>query len=259
MLINCNSCNENKEITEFYKNRKQCKNCMNIKRRNKYKSNQEYREKCILKATLFKKKKILESRNKYINEIGIDNKKCRYCNTIKNKSKFRHNRLKCRVCERDDPKEKFKRYVRTRIYNCLKRNKNRRSIDYLGCSNKEYFDYIMSYNSDYTIDNYGTEWHIDHVIPISKFDMSNDIDTKLAFNWRNTMPLDKTENLKKNNSIDIQQIKKHLLHLDNFHVNNKIKFPEIFTNMFARYLDAGTPLELQTTTPISETKMEELG
>ena len=37
---------------------------------------------------------------------------------------FRYNRLKCRDCERDDPKEKFKRYIRTRIYNCL-RNKNK--------------------------------------------------------------------------------------------------------------------------------------
>lgn len=259
MSIKCNECNEYKEKTEFYKNRKQCKVCMNRKRRNKYRNNEEYRKKCIIKSIEFKKNKILESRNKYIKEIGIDNKKCKYCNTIKNKARFRHNRLKCRDCERDDPKEKFKRYVRTRIYNCLKRNKNKRSIDYLGCSNKEYFDYIMSYNSNYTIDNYGTTWHIDHVIPISKFDMCDDSETKIAFNWRNTMPLDKTNNLKKNNSIDIQQIKHHLLYLKTFHNLNKIIFPELFTNIFARYLDAGTPLEPQTTTPNLETNMEEHG
>ena len=259
MSKKCNNCNEIKEEAQFYKNRAQCRTCMNNKRREKYKNNKKYRDNCIAKATEYKKIKIRIKNEKYIKEIGISNKKCKYCNMIKNKSLFRHNRLKCKDCEREDPKEKFKRYVRTRIYNCLKRNKNKRSVDYLGCSNEEYFNYIMSYNTDYTIENYGKIWHIDHVIPISKFDMSKDADTKIAFNWRNTMPLCKEQNLRKNNNIDTRQINEHLLHLNKYHQYKNSEIPDIFTNIFAKYLDAGNSLEPKTTTPILETEPEELG
>ena len=169
----CTNCKMNKSIDKFYKLRAQCKTCMNAKRRKKYKTNDTYRKKCIEEAISFKTRKREKLREEYINEIGIDNKKCKYCDVIKHKDRFRHNRLKCRDCERDDPTEKFKRYVRTRIYNCLKRNKNKRSIDYLGCSNEFYYNYIMSYDESFTIDNYGKVWHIDHVIPISSFDLTD--------------------------------------------------------------------------------------
>lgn len=258
----CSKCNINKNIIEFYKNRAQCKDCMNKKRREKYKNNIEYREKCLKQGRIRKRKISNIRKNKkleYQMFIGIDNKKCKYCNVIKHKEKFRHNRLKCKDCERDDPKEKFKRYVRTRIYNCLKRNKNKRSVDYLGCSNEEYFNYIMSYNKDFTIENYGKIWHIDHVIPISKFDMSNNNDTKLAFNWRNTMPLYYKDNLRKNNKIDTRQIRIHLEYLNEYHKNNNIILPKEFNDILAKHLDAGNPLEPQTTTPILETELEELG
>ena len=258
-LKECSNCNEFKDICEFYKARKQCKDCLNYKRREKYKNDVEYRTKCIRDATELKKRKSRERKEKYILEIGLDNKKCRYCNLIKHKSEFRHNRLKCRICERDDPKEKFKRYVRTRIYNCLKRNKNRRSIEYLGCSNTQYFNYIMNYNCDYTIENYGSVWHIDHVIPISHFDMEDDYDTTLAFNWRNTMPLSCIENLSKNNRIDQEQIITHLEKLKEYHLNEEQDFPIEFKELFAKHLDAGNSLESQTTTPILETDLEDLG
>jgi hypothetical protein len=51
------------------------------------------------------------------------------------------------------------------------------------------------------LENHGKEWHIDHVIPISKFDLNNQEEQILAFNWRNTMPLSCKENLSKNNKI----------------------------------------------------------
>ena len=259
MIKNCNNCKLDKHIELFYKDRAQCKDCMNYKRRLKYKENTEYRKKCIEKATIFKKKKLVEKRQMLINKIGIDNKLCKYCNIIKNKDKFRYNRCKCRDCERDDPKEKFKRYVRTRIYNSLKRNKNKRSVDYLGCSNIEYFNYIMSYNKKYTIENYGKIWHIDHIIPISIFDMENLEEQLLAFNWRNTMPLSKTENLRKNNKILIEQIRAHYYKLQLYHKNNNIIFEKRFIDLFAKHLDAGNSLESQTTTPKLETELEELG
>ena len=243
----CSKCEETKSLEEFYKRGLICCECNNYKRRQKYKENEEHRKKLIQKATDFKHKKVLERqqlKEEEQNKLGLENKQCKYCNEIKHIDRFRHNRLKCKDCERDEPNEKFKRYIRTRIYNCLRyKNKTKHSVDYLGCSSDEYFKWIFNYNNNYNLENHGKEWHIDHVIPISKFDLSNESEQLLAFNWRNTMPLSCKENLVKNNKILIEQIKEHLNLLQNYHIKHNIQLPQIYINLFARYLDAGNPLE----------------
>ena len=60
------------------------------------------------------------------------------------------------------------------------------------------------------MENYGKIWHIDHVIPISKFDLNNNEEQLVAFNWRNTMPLSSRENLSKNNKIIKEQVLEHV-------------------------------------------------
>ena len=44
----------------------------------------------------------------------------------------------------------------------------------------------MTVNPNYNLENHGKEWHIDHVIPLSKFDLDNKEELDIAFNWRNT-------------------------------------------------------------------------
>jgi len=243
----CSKCKETKSSEEFYKHGSVCCECNNHKRREKYKENEEHRKKLIQQATVFKHKKVLEKqelKREEQNKIGLENKQCKYCNEIKHNDRFRHNRLKCKDCERDEPTEKFKRYIRSRIYNCLRyKTKTKHSVDYLGCSSDEYFKWMFNYNNNYKLENHGKEWHIDHVIPISKFDLSNESEQLLAFNWRNTMPLSSKENLVKNNKIVIEQIKAHLNILQNYHITYNIQLPQIYIDLFARYLDAGNPLE----------------
>jgi cell division protein FtsL len=243
----CNNCDELKIVNDFHKNRNICKNCINQKRRQKYNDNIEYRQKIIQQVTLVKHKKVIERqrlKEQQQIEIGIENKKCKYCNQIKSKILFRHNRLKCKDCERDDPIEKFKRYVRTRIYNALKRNKTQHTIYYLGCSSEKYYEWIFNYDNNYTIVNYGKEWHIDHVIPISLFNLDNEEERLLAFNWRNTMPLSSKENLTKNNNIITKQIKQHYKNLIKYHKEKNLDLPQVFIDLFAKHLDDGNPLKL---------------
>ena len=239
----CNSCNQTKSPDMFLKNRAICNACNNGKRRDRYNSDETHREKLIKFATIFKQNKAEERRIKKEKEIGIGNKKCRWCTTIKPIERFRHNRLKCRDCERDEPLDKFKRYVRTRIYNALLKRKSQHTIEYLGLTSVEYLKWILNYNSAYTIENYGKEWHIDHVIPLSLFNLENPDEQLIAFNWRNTMPLSAKENLTKNNRIDVSQIEQHSHHLLEYHKQQNIEMPQIFIELFAKYLVAGIPLE----------------
>jgi len=239
----CNTCFQTKPLTEIVKNRIICKDCNNSNRRNKYSSDEEHRLKLIQQATVFKHNKVVERQKIKLEEIGEDNKKCSVCFTIKNKCKFRYNRLKCRNCERDDPVEKFKRVVRCRIWIALKKHKDLHTIQYLGCSSPEYLQWLTRYNEKYTLENRGKDWHIDHVIPLSQFNLENIEEQMIAFNWRNTMPLAAKENLSKNNKIITSQIEQHLEKLKEYHLENNLDLPQVFINLFAKYLVAGNPLE----------------
>jgi hypothetical protein len=236
----CNFCNETKQISLFVKNRKICVQCNNIKRRTKYENDENHRIISIQKAIQFKQKKVIERKIKKEQEIGVDNKKCNYCNNIKHKSCFRYNRLKCKDCERDEPLEKLKRVIRSRIISALY-NKNKHTVEYLGCTIPEYLNWLLKNDSNYTLENRGCEWHIDHVIPLSHFNLENEEEQIVAFNWRNTMPLSCEENLKKNNKIIKPQIEQHYKKLVEYHTENKLDLPQVYIDLFAKHLVAGSP------------------
>jgi hypothetical protein len=238
----CNFCEKIQPITSFVKNRKICIECNNKKRRLKYENDENFRNNAIQKATKFKQKKIIERNIKKEEELGIDNKKCRYCDSIKHQSCFRNKRLKCKDCERDEPLEKLKRVIRSRIISALN-NKNKHTVEYLGCNIPDYLKWLLDNNLNYTLDNRGCEWHIDHVIPLSHFNLENEEEQLVAFNWRNTMPLSCKENLKKNNKIIISQIEHHYKKLIEYHKENNIELPQVYIDLFAKHLDAGSPLE----------------
>jgi hypothetical protein len=261
LKIVCSRCNIEKNITRFPKNRTQCKDCENEIKRLKYLNDEEYRNKrneqrrlqynndeehrklLIKRASDFKHNKVIERQKlKEVQQqtIGLDNNLCKYCNEIKSKERFRHNRLKCKDCERDDPLSKIIRKVRARIFYSLK-SKNKHTIEYLGCNCRFYLNWILNNNNLYTIQNHGNEWHIDHVIPLSKFDLNDEEQELIAFNWRNTMPLSCKENLSKNNKILKSQIESHIIILKKFHEENNIELPQEYIDLFAKHLDAGSP------------------
>lgn len=241
----CSNCKETKTSDKFYSKGLICRECNNNRRREKYKNDEEHRKKLIKSASNLKHNKVLQKQKLKEEEqikIGLENKQCKYCNEIKHKDRFRYNRLKCRDCERDEPTEKFKRYIRTRIYNCLRnRNKSKHSVEYLGCSSDDYFKWIFNYDNNCNLSNHGKEWHIDHVIPISKFDLNNEQQQMLAFNWRNTMPLSCEENLIKNNKILQSQVEQHYKKLVEYHTENKLDLPQVYIDLFAKHLVAGIP------------------
>ena len=239
----CSKCDVEKTISEFHKGRTICCVCINNKRKEKYKTDEEHRKKLIKMAGEFKHNKVIERQKLKEIEIGIDNKKCSNCNNIKPKKCFRYNRLKCRDCERDDPIEKFKRVVRSRIISALT-CKNKHTIEYLGCNSNEYLIWILNNDKGYTLENRGSEWHIDHVIPLSHFDLDNEEQQTIAFNWRNTMALSAKENLSKNNKIIKEQIEQHYKNLIDYHNKNNLELPIEFIDLFAKHLDAGKPSKL---------------
>ena len=100
---------------------------------------------------------------------------------------------------REDPLHRLECNLRNRIYKATKRgSRNASAVRDLGCSISHFKLYLENQFEDgMTWENYGTGWHLDHVIPVSHYDLSDRMQTLEAFNWLNYQPLWARDNLVK--------------------------------------------------------------
>lgn len=90
--------------------------------------------------------------------------------------------------------------LRARLRSALKRNyKNSSAVGDLGCTIGQLKTYLESkFKTGMTWENWGHNgWHIDHIKPLSSFDLKNPEQQKLAVHFTNLQPLWSRENLSK--------------------------------------------------------------
>lgn len=113
-------------------------------------------------------------------------------------------------------KYKLKSNTGRRIREILKQKKSQKVIDYVGCSIDELKLYLSSkFSEGMTWDNYGSEWHIDHIIPCTAFDFLDDLEASACFYYKNLQPLWGSENIKKNNTYNMDDKIKYLEEYEN--------------------------------------------
>lgn len=120
----------------------------------------------------------------------LNNKdKCRLSNTL-----YARNRSKV------DPAFKLLRYARTRIYIALKRQlagKELSTLSLTGCTTGQLKSHIENqFKENMCWENYGS-WHVDHIKPCCKFDLSNVLEQQKCFHYSNLQPLWAKDNLEK--------------------------------------------------------------
>jgi len=101
---------------------------------------------------------------------------------------------------RQDPIRRLRVDLRCRINIAIRGNfKSGSAVKDLGCSIEELKTYLESkFQSNMTWDNWSrTGWHIDHIRPLSSFDLSDPVQVKLACHYTNLQPLWAKDNLKK--------------------------------------------------------------
>jgi len=104
----------------------------------------------------------------------------------------------------EDPNFRLRMNLRNATKNALKfGNKGGSAVVSLGCSIEEYRAYLESkFQPGMTWDNYGTgkgKWNIDHIQPLSRFDLSDPEQFNKACHFSNTQPLWAHENFIKSN------------------------------------------------------------
>ena len=69
----------------------------------------------------------------------------------------------------------------------------------MGCNNETLKSHLeKQFKEGMNWNNYG-EWELDHIKPISRYDLNNPDEAKECFNYKNLQPLWKTENRQKHN------------------------------------------------------------
>ena len=92
--------------------------------------------------------------------------------------------------------------LRGRVYKAVKSKKTEKwgtTSDLLGISIRGLKKYLKNkFKKGMSFENYG-KWHIDHIVPVSKFNLKNKDEQRKAFHYTNLQPLWARENFKKSN------------------------------------------------------------
>ena len=93
---------------------------------------------------------------------------------------------------------KVVKLLRSRMSNVLKKNiKSKSTFELTGCNLEQLKKYLESkFEDGMSWDNYGV-WHLDHIIPCARFDLSDPEQQKICFHYTNLQPMWGDQNLKK--------------------------------------------------------------
>jgi hypothetical protein len=175
-------------------------------RRRKYKA--ENKEKVVEQKRKYNaenKEKRAEQRRKYYAENkekeAERNRKYQRKYNAESKEKRAEQRRKRRA---SDPTYRLMESARCVINHSLKSasvSKTCSSFKLLGCTGKFYREYLLNHPTakrlGFTMENYGTIWHVDHIKPLASFNLESEFQQRQAFNYKNCRPMLATENMSK--------------------------------------------------------------
>lgn len=123
--------------------------------------------------------------------------------------------------------------LRLRLHKYIKSNfKLERELmeKIIGCSSEILMIWIVYLFTDKMLFlNYGEYWTIDHVDPVSNYDLTNSENISLCFHWMNLRPSVKPDNQEKSNQINEDEQNNHLELIKKFQKNILPKF-NLLTN-----------------------------
>jgi hypothetical protein len=110
------------------------------------------------------------------------------------------------IRNKDDPSFRLAGSLRARVRAALKRKntpKSFKTMELVGCTiNQLWLHLEKQFKLGMTRENHGlgvNKWHVDHKIPVSKFDLTDLDQQRICFNFRNLQPLWQPDNFRKSN------------------------------------------------------------
>jgi hypothetical protein len=226
----CTNCKLEKDRSDFHCSSKakdglqnQCKKCRNIKASEYVKNNKQrykdHRTKWMAENPERERenKRLRRLRNKGTDKeekrktYSQEERKEMYARRAQDPQWLEKKRNRAREFERNKRKNLLKRIenqIRCRTSIAIKGgSKLGKYEQYIGCSTEDLKAHLEAkFKPGMTWDNWGREgWHIDHILPVSSFDLSNPDEFFKAFHYTNLQPLWESENLSKGSKILLTQ------------------------------------------------------
>lgn len=121
---------------------------------------------------------------------------------IENKERYYQIKKTYRDRHKDEIDFRIKENLGTRL-RILVRKEGHHFIDFLGCQLEFFKDWLQfNMSPDMSWENYGSYWHIDHIIPCNYYDATDTQQVRLCWNWCNLAPLQGSLNCAKIDKID---------------------------------------------------------
>ncbi len=93
----------------------------------------------------------------------------------------------------------YRNRLRSAIHGTIERDQY---LNFLGCTYEYLVDWIeYNFHSEMKWDNMGKNWHIDHIVPCSSFNLIDNSEMQKCFHWSNLAPALVKDNLTKSNKI----------------------------------------------------------
>ena len=237
----CRTCNDVKAVALFWKGNDQCKQCKRksyafaraerqLKEELMYEEKQEKQKKKKVQRIRHKKKhtkKMSDETRIYLKTYAKKNKdKVRAARRVwlkKNKDKVNaYHRNYVRERRIHDPVFRTRAALRTRMNGAVKaaglHKKCDSTINLLGISPSGLNKWLESQFTEGMAWENRSEWHIDHRVPCTAFDLTVPEQQRICFWYKNLQPMWAKDNIQKSNTYDeedklalIQQYKNHLL------------------------------------------------
>lgn len=200
----CRRCNTEQGL-EFYGRARVCKICMRAQQR-EYGKNTIKTEEQKEAA----RRRTRESRARNPERTRLNGRDYYYRNAQRTKEKHARARTKPGYYKKQYARAKAKRQkdvnfrlrcnLRNRLYQLL--GKGSGSVSkWLDCNAGTLRAHLEAqFQCGMTWDNYG-EWHVDHLIPLTWFDLTKDEEKARAMNYKNLQPLWAKDNIRKGNKI----------------------------------------------------------
>ena len=185
----CTICSIEKDLGNFYlkdngKSRADCKDCHSARMLRYREKNQEKIKKVKKRHYALNNERIIAQVNNYY----VNNKSVIH---------FKHAER-----YRSDALHALKLCLRNRLNIAIKKQyKSGSAVRDLGCSIEELKLYLESkFQEGMTWDNHGVYgWHIDHIVALSRFDLTNRKELLKAVHYSNLQPLWAKDNIRKGN------------------------------------------------------------
>lgn len=210
----CRQCGQTKQYEEFKKGSGTGRTCKSCQHANCRKYKQTHKE-LISDYNKIYKAKNANVISQYNHKYNLEHRE-----SIQKRQNVQHSERK-----KYDVNYRLSCALRSRLNGIFKEKSHEHTLVLLGCT-LDFFRIWIEYNfdEDMTFENYGKYWHIDHVIPCSVFKLEDKDEQTKCFHWTNLQPLERIENLRKNDTLTKEMIDKQKYNIKKFLKKYKDEF-----------------------------------